>query len=89
MSKSKAKWERVGCHCPSCGSCDTWRETGEGDFYVGPTYWCLCCDGTGNMWVAHNLTKRDSFERKELEAVKKFAASVKQFYARPDPAAKL
>jgi len=40
----------AGSHCPNCGSCDTWVEDDEGDYYVGPTYYCPSCGEDGHMW---------------------------------------
>lgn len=36
--------------CPCCGEQQVWVEDSAGDYYVGPTYLCVACGATGNMW---------------------------------------
>ena len=54
---SKPRWERAGSFCPGCGSRETWRATGEGDYYTGPEYVCLGCNSSGAMWEAEPAPK--------------------------------
>jgi DNA-directed RNA polymerase subunit RPC12/RpoP len=30
-------------HCPECGDKNVWVETCEGDYYLGPTNYCISC----------------------------------------------
>lgn len=32
-----------GMYCPECGAQTVWVETGDGDYYVGPTWYCTTC----------------------------------------------
>lgn len=37
-------------HCPICGKKDSlYEQTGEGDYYEGPTLYCLICKFTFTM----------------------------------------
>ena len=37
-------------HCPECGEKEVWREDCEGDYYLGPDYYCAACHARGHMW---------------------------------------
>lgn len=37
-------WYRTPFYCCLCGCRPVDREYGEGDYYVGPDYWCRSCD---------------------------------------------
>lgn len=40
-------------HCPACGAQGSvFKEDGEGDYYCGPTYFCVGCGASGSMWSA-------------------------------------
>lgn len=39
----RAEFESTEYFCPSCGKQTVWVETGDGDFYVGPTHLCTSC----------------------------------------------
>lgn len=41
--KSEAYLEDTNIHCPSCGVKNVKVENTEGDYYVGPEYYCLSC----------------------------------------------
>lgn len=38
-------WKPSECYCVHCGKQPVIVETGDGDYYLGPTYRCLTCMG--------------------------------------------
>lgn len=36
-------WNESQYHCRHCGTKPLLVEVGEGDYYVGPSYWCRAC----------------------------------------------
>ena len=42
-------WEPLEIYCPECGEQRVWRDTSEGDYYVGPTYLCSACGACGQI----------------------------------------
>lgn len=45
----RAEFESTEYFCPSCGKQTVWVETGEGDYYVGPSYYCTSCCAMFNL----------------------------------------
>ena len=43
-------YEKSDLYCPNCGKKEVWEEQGEGDYYLGPNYYCISCD------TGHSLT---------------------------------
>ncbi len=37
-------------YCPKCGKQEVWVEDSEGDYYVGPSYFCDACGAEGVCW---------------------------------------
>lgn len=37
--------ERSGLHCHGCRNRHLWVQAGDGDYHMGPTYWCRPEDG--------------------------------------------
>ena len=35
--------EKTDIFCPNCGKQNIWVAVGEGDYYEGPTHYCLDC----------------------------------------------
>jgi predicted SprT family Zn-dependent metalloprotease len=38
------RWDKTEYYCYLCGKQPVYVEFGEGDYYVGPQYWCRSCD---------------------------------------------
>ena len=44
--------EKTIWHCPNCGSEPVYEEIGEGDYYDGPTHYCVECKHRFSMpWI--------------------------------------
>lgn len=43
------RWREDSQHCPCCGEAQLWVESGDGDYYHGPTVVCLACGEHGNI----------------------------------------
>ena len=41
--------EKTEWFCIHCGKQEVWVEDNEGDYYVGPDYFCTACEKTFNM----------------------------------------
>lgn len=66
----KETWELSPYYCPSCGyGAYVWREASPGDFYVGPTHFCLRCDSV--FCLAGGITKPTlEYEKDQLNKLK-------------------
>jgi len=47
-------------YCPECGAKGMWMDQGEGDYYLGPDYFCGKCRSSGNISFGEN--KYEPFE---------------------------
>lgn len=47
-------------YCPKCGQHQVWVDTGPGDYYSGPTHYCLACRRIFYVDTTDYVCPRDS-----------------------------
>ncbi len=70
---SSEVWELLEIYCPECGKKRVWRETSEGDYYVGPTYLCVACGAGGQILFQKAWITPDSdndYDEQRLTAIR-------------------
>jgi len=63
-------YEPTSIFCPNCGNQHSvWRDANEGDYYVGPTYYCIAC------WCEFYLPQMPNTQLDDvsLQVIKKLA----------------
>ena len=64
-------WEPLEIYCPECGKQRVWREMGEGDYYVGPSYLCAGCGAGGQILFAQVMWLGDNdYDEQRLTAIR-------------------
>jgi hypothetical protein len=60
--------EATDYYCPNCGEKKVAVEKGEGDYYVGPEFYCLKCEVSFNLLGVgpiNHLTKLEKIEKQK------------------------
>lgn len=62
------EWTKDEFFCPKCGKQELWREGGSGDYYLGPSYYCVACETEHYLHHARDL--KEPYEKKIIEQLR-------------------
>lgn len=59
--------DKTNYFCPSCGKKNVWIEAGMGDYYCGPSHWCVVC---GIEFSLPNLSQPSDQDKMIVEQIR-------------------